>query len=51
LSLAEYEVRYPNITAAMAQAYDSTAFTMEQIGSHFGVSARTVSRAIQQYEN
>jgi putative transposase len=51
LSLPEYEVRYPNIDEAIARAYNSTAFTMAQIGKHFGVSARTVCRAIQKYEN
>lgn len=46
LPLAEYQARYPNRNEAMAHAYQSTAYTMEQIAAHFGVSAKTVSRAI-----
>ena len=46
LSLEEYQVRYPDRDDAMAQAYHSTAYTMEQIAAHFGVSSKTVSRAV-----
>ena len=46
LSLEEYQVRYPDRNDAMAQAYHSTAYTMEQIAAHFGVSSKTVSRAV-----
>jgi putative transposase len=34
----------------MAQAYFSTGFTMAEIGAHFGVSYKTVSRAVKHYE-
>ncbi|VXB65419.1 transposase [Massilia sp. 9I] len=50
LSLTEYQASYPNRDEAMARAYRSTAFTMQQIARAFGVSAMTVSRAIAAYE-
>ena len=46
LSLEEYQMRYPDRDEAMAHAYHSTAYTMEQIAVHFGVSSKTVSRAV-----
>jgi putative transposase len=50
LTLEQYEAKFVPPAAAMASAYRSTAFTMAEIGAHFGVSARTVSRAVHQYE-
>lgn len=50
LPLSEYQVRYSDRGEAMARAYLSTAFTMAQIGSAFGVSAKTVSRALAAFE-
>ncbi|SHH63094.1 transposase [Massilia sp. CF038] len=50
LTLTEYQDATANRGDAMATAYHSTAYTMEQIADHFGVSARTVSRAIRQRE-
>jgi putative transposase len=50
LSLAQYETLYEDKAEAMARAYHSTAFTMEQIGAHFGVSARSVNRALRKFE-
>jgi putative transposase len=50
LSLIEYEAWAASVDEAMFNAYYSTAFTMEQIADHFGVSARTVSRAIKKHE-
>lgn len=50
LSLAEYQARYPVRSEAMARAYLSTAFTMPQIACAFGVSAKTVSRALAAFE-
>lgn len=50
LSLIEYEALAASADEAMFNAYYSTAFTMEQIADHFGVSARTVSRAIKKQE-
>lgn len=46
LSLPDYQTRFANRDEAMARAYLSTAFTMAQIASAFGVSAKTVSRAV-----
>jgi putative transposase len=50
LSLSEYEASALNNGDAMAAAYRSTAYTMEEIADHFNVSARTVSRAIRRRE-
>ena len=50
LSLEEYRIRYPNNDEAMAQAYLSGAYTMAQIGQHFGVHYMTVSRAVRKFE-
>lgn len=51
LTLPEYEKKYADPSEAMAQAYLSTAYTMLQIGEHFGVSYKAVSRAVKQFEN
>lgn len=50
LPLDEYQQRYENRNEAMAQAYRSGAYTMVQIGEHFGVHYVTVSRAVRGYE-
>ncbi|MBJ7309983.1 transposase [Rugamonas sp. CCM 8940] len=50
LPLDEYEKIYANRDEAMARAYYSTAFTMQQIGKQFGVSYKTVGRAVQKYQ-
>ncbi|WP_281912546.1 transposase [Massilia varians] len=50
LSLAEYQASYANRDEAMARAYRSTAFTMPQIACAFGVSTKTVSRAVAAFE-
>ncbi|WP_426176152.1 REP-associated tyrosine transposase [Massilia sp. TWR1-2-2] len=50
LTLAQYEAKFPPREAAMARAYRSTAFTMAEISVHFGVSAKTVSRAVRLFE-
>jgi putative transposase len=50
LSLSEYRNRYPDRTEAMARAYLSTAFTMPTIAEAFGVSVKTVSRALAAWE-
>ena len=49
-TLAEYQATIADRDQAMAHAYASTAYSMAQIGKHFGVSYRTVSRAVQQFE-
>ena len=46
LSLEEYAAKYPNRTEAMARALQSTAHTREEIAEFFGVSTRTISRAL-----
>jgi putative transposase len=50
LPLAVYQESYVDRDEAMARAYLSTAYTMLQIGQHFGVAYRTVSRAVHQFE-
>ncbi|MFA5170702.1 MAG: transposase [Sulfuriferula sp.] len=50
LPLAEYEIRNADRNMAMAQAYASGAYTMAEIGQHFGVHYMTVSRAVRKFE-
>lgn len=50
LSLAEYCAAYPRRDEAMARAYFSTAYSMQQIAAFFGVSSKTVSRAVRSIE-
>jgi len=47
LSLDDYAMQCADRDDAMAQAYNSTAYSMQEIARHFGMSARTVSRAIK----
>lgn len=49
-TLPEYEAAYSHRDEAMARAYFSTAFTMAGIGAHFGVTYKTVSRAVKRFE-
>jgi REP element-mobilizing transposase RayT len=49
LSLEDYLERYPERDQAMAQALLSTAFTRQEIAEFFGVSTKTVSRALARY--
>jgi REP element-mobilizing transposase RayT len=49
LSLPEYQLQARSRSEAMCNAYHSTAYTMEQIGAFFGVSSKTVSRAIKKH--
>ena len=46
LSLEEYALTFTPREVAMAEAYRSTAFSMQQIAVHFCVSVKTVSRAV-----
>ncbi|WP_070360729.1 transposase [Duganella sp. HH105] len=46
MSLEEYALTFARRQVAMAEAYRSTAFSMQQIAAHFGVSLKTVSRAV-----
>ena len=50
-SLASYQARYVDRSEAMARAYLSTAYTMPQIAMAFGVSTKTVSRAVAAFEH
>jgi REP element-mobilizing transposase RayT len=50
LSLPDYRSRYPDRDEAMARAYHSTAYTMQQIAAYFHVSAKTVSRAVKSFK-
>ena len=49
-SLANYQKRYAGRNEAMAQAYQSGAYTMAAIAEHFGVHYMTVSRAVRAFE-
>jgi len=46
LPLRDYEAAYLDRSEAMARAHRSTAYSMQDIAKHFGVSLRTVSRAV-----
>jgi putative transposase len=50
LPLAEYRQRHSDRIEAMARAYLSGAYTMSEIGAHFGVHYMTVSRAVRRFE-
>ena len=51
LSLDEYSNGESSRDIAMAKAYLSGAYSMAEIGRHFGVHYMTVSRAIRKFEN
>ncbi len=51
MSLEQYERLYSCRNEAMARAYATTAFSMAEIGKHFGVCDKTVSRAVRQHES
>ena len=46
-----FQQKYGERKLAMAKAYLSGHFTLEEVGEAFGVSYATVSRAAKQYEN
>ena len=50
MPLAYYRSQFPDRSQAMACAYASTAYTMAEIGAFFGVSLRSVSRAVREAE-
>ncbi len=50
LSLNEYQHGARSRQEAMTQAYLSGAYTMAEIGDHFGVHYMTVSRAVRELE-
>ena len=50
LSLNDYQQGARNRKEAMTQAYLSGAYTMAEIGDHFGVHSMTVSRTVREFE-
>ncbi len=48
--LSWFAARYGSRDECMAQAYRSGHYTLEQVGTHFGVSYATVSRAVKRFE-
>ncbi len=50
MSLKQYGYFFDDRAEAMARAYRSTAYTMSEIGAYFGVSSKTVSRAVRKFE-
>lgn len=49
-SLSHFESMYPVRREAMARAFLTGAYTMQEIGDHFGVHYSTVSRAVRWWE-
>lgn len=49
MSLAEYERKYSERREAMARAFLTGFYTMQEIGKHFGVHYATVSRAVRSW--
>jgi REP element-mobilizing transposase RayT len=49
-ALSEYAALYPDRNEAMARAFNSTVYSMREIGAFFGVSERTVGRAVRAWE-
>jgi len=49
-SLPEYAERYANAGEAMAAAYASGGYTMQEIARHFGKHRVTVSRAVKAFD-
>lgn len=49
MPLITYAAYYLDRNEAMARAHQSKAYTRQQIADHFGVSIKTVSRAIQAF--
>jgi putative transposase len=50
-TLAYYAERYSSRDRAMAEAYGSGAYSMQEIGAYFGVGRMTVSRAVKKHES
>jgi len=48
--LTYYQEKYKERNLAMAKAYRSGHYTLQEVGSHFGVSYVTVSRAVKAME-
>jgi REP element-mobilizing transposase RayT len=45
--LTDFGKRFKNIKTAMVKAYETGNYTLDQIGSHFGVHYSTVSRTVK----
>ncbi len=45
--LTDFGKRFKNIKVAMVKAYETGNYTLDQIGSHFGVHYSTVSRTVK----
>lgn len=45
--LSDFGKRFKNIKTAMVKAYETGNYTLDQIGSHFGVHYSTVSRTVK----
>ena len=45
--LTDFGKRFKNIRVAMVKAYETGNYTLDQIGSHFGVHYSTVSRTVK----
>ena len=50
LDLSVYRKHYSDRTEAMARAYLSGAYSMSEIGEHFGIHYMTVSLAVKCFE-
>ncbi|QGZ43209.1 REP element-mobilizing transposase RayT [Pseudoduganella flava] len=50
LSLQQYQQRYSDPNEAMAMAYLSASYTRQEIAEYFGVSIKTVGRAIARFK-
>ncbi len=48
--LEYYGQRYRQRDRALAEAYLSGAYTMQQIGAYFGIGRMTVNRVVKNYE-
>ncbi|MBA5687995.1 transposase [Rugamonas apoptosis] len=48
--LDEYQRQFPDRDEAIFRAYFSTMYTMRQIAEFFGISLRTVNRAVRKFE-
>lgn len=50
-ALGYYAQRYSSRDRAIAEAYRSGAYSMQEIGAYFRVGRMTVSRAVKKYES
>ena len=49
-ALGYYAKRYASRDRAMAEAYRSGGYSMQEVGAYFGVGRMTVSRAVKKHE-